>query len=245
MPPWPRRPKLPSMATAKLLLVEDDPDLLEILHLTFEREGYTLLLAKDGEEALRRAQRHGPDLVVLDVMLPGMDGFEVCRRLRADPNLRRTLVLMVTARSEEADVVLGLGVGADDYVCKPARPRELVARVEALLRRADRNSIASEEEGIRTFGTLVLDPQRFELRVEDRPVVLTPTEFRLLRTLMSSPGRVFRRAELLDSSVGAGAVVDERNVDSHVKALRKKLGPAGTLIETVRGVGYRLADHGG
>ena len=230
------------MTIPKLLLVEDDPDLLEVLRLTLQREGYETVEARDGEEALRLARRHAPDLVVLDVMLPKLDGIEVCRQLRADRSLQHLVVLMLTARAEESDVVLGLGVGADDYVCKPARPRELAARVQALLRRARARDQPVGDQ-LLASGDLVVDPVRFEVRAGEERFDLTPTEFRLLQTMIASPGRVFRRAELLDYAVGVGVFVDERNIDTHVKSLRKKLGGRGSLIETVRGIGYRFSDH--
>jgi len=172
MPPEP-------MTESTLLLVEDDPDLLEILRLTFTREGYKVVLARDGEEALILARRHLPDLVVLDLMLPRKDGLEVCREIRADPALEHVLVLMLTAKAEETDVVLGLGLGADDYVTKPARPRELVARVRTLLRRARPRDPAVNDR-VLSFGRLVIDPVRFEVRTGEERVRLTPTEFRLL-----------------------------------------------------------------
>jgi len=232
------------MAKAKLLLVEDDADLLEVLRLTFRREGYETFEAEDGETALLLARRHVPDLVVLDVMLPGLDGIEVCRQLRADSSLQNMLIIMVTARGEESDVVLGLGVGADDYVIKPARPRELVARAKALLRRSRLTDEVVTEQLISRSGVIV-DPVRFEVRIEGESssrIELTPTEFRMLQCLINHPGRVYRRGELLDAAVGAGVFVDERNVDTHVKSVRKKLGDKGELIETVRGIGYRFAD---
>lgn len=231
------------MTAPKLLLVEDDPDLLEVLRMTLQREGYETVEARDGEEALRQARRHAPDLVVLDVMLPKLDGIEVCRQLRADRSLQHVTVLMLTARAEESDVVLGLGVGADDYLCKPARPRELAARVKALLRRA-RACDQPMDDQILARGEVVIDPVRFEVRLGEQRVDFTPTEFRLLQTMMGSPGRVFRRAELLDYAVGVGVFVDERNVDTHIKSMRKKLGERADLIETVRGIGYRFADDG-
>lgn len=232
------------VVTKTLLLVEDEPDLLEVLRLTFEREGFRLVLAHDGEEALDLAQRMAPDLVILDLMLPKLDGIEVCRRLREHPSFKRTPILMLTAKSEESDVVLGLGVGADDYLAKPARPRELVARVRSLLRRSGSKEPTITEELI-AAGPLIIDPVRFEVRLGEgsEAVVLTPTEFKLLQTLAGRPGRVFRRGELLDHSIGAGAVVTERNVDTHVKSVRRKLGEHGALIETVRGVGYRFSDQ--
>ncbi len=231
------------MVQKTLLLVEDDPDLLEVLRLTFEMEGFRLVLATDGEQALDKAKRHAPDLVILDVMLPKLDGIEVCRQLRAEPAFRRLPILMLTAKSEESDVVLGLGMGADDYLSKPARPRELVARVRSLLRRSSHNDATITQERI-AVGNLVIDPIRFEIRIgEGEAVQMTPSEFKLLQTLASSPGRVFRRSELLDSTIGAGAIVTERNIDTHVKSVRKKLGSHGELIETVRGVGYRFSDR--
>ncbi len=234
------------MAKAKLLLVEDDADILEVLRLTFRREGYETFEAEDGETAIQLARRHVPDLVVLDVMLPGKDGTDVCREIRADSSLQNILILMVTARGEESDVVLGLGVGADDYVVKPARPRELVARVKALLRRSRLKDEVLTDQLI-SYNGVVVDPVRFEVRTEQNDgeelrVELTPTEFRILQCLINYPGRVYRRSELLDAAVGTGVFVDERNVDTHVKSVRKKLGDKGDLIGTVRGIGYRFAD---
>ncbi|MFK5955352.1 MAG: response regulator transcription factor [Planctomycetota bacterium] len=231
------------MTQKTLLLVEDDPDLLEILRLTFEMEGFRLVLAVDGQEALDKARRHAPDLIVLDIMLPKLDGIEVCRQLRAESTFRRVPILMLTAKAEESDVVLGLGIGADDYVVKPARPRELAARVRNLLRRVSQDDSTVTESMI-AVGDLVIDPVRFEVRIgDDAPVQLTPSEFKLLQTLAGSPGRVFRRGELLDSTMGAGVIVTERNIDTHVKSVRRKLAERGAWIETVRGVGYRFSDR--
>jgi len=230
------------VAKKTLLLVEDDDDLLEILRLTFESEGFRCLLARNGEDGLTLCRRHGPDLVVLDLMLPGMDGIEVCTEIKRDRALAQTPVLMLTAKSAESDVVLGLGVGADDYVTKPARPRELLARVRTILRRSALKSPVVTEHLV-SAGGVVIDPQRFEVRSKDTTIQLTPTEFKLLQILAGAPGRVFRRGDLLDSVIGPGAVVTERNIDTHVKSLRKKLGEKGNLIETVRGVGYRFTDE--
>lgn len=226
-----------------LLLVEDDPDLLEVLRLTFEMDGFNPVLASDGEQAISKARRHAPDLIVLDLMLPKLDGLEVCRQLRADDAFAQVPILMLTAKSEESDVVLGLGLGADDYVCKPARPRELVARVRGLLRRREsRNQISSERKV--SVGDMVIDPERFEVRIGDAEAIqLTPMEFKLLQTLATRPGRVFRRAELLDCTVGTSVIVTERNIDTHVKSVRRKLADRGSQIETVRGVGYRFSDR--
>ncbi len=231
------------MMQKTLLLVEDDPDLLEILRLTFELEGYRLVLARDGDEALKMAHRHGPDLIVLDVMLPKLDGIEVCRQLRAESAFRRVPILMLTAKGEESDVVLGLGIGADDYLVKPARPRELTARVKNLLKRVAPDD-STVIDSLITVDDMVIDPVRFEVRIANGdPVQLTPSEFKLLQTLAGNPGRVFRRSELLDNTIGAGVIVTERNIDTHVKSVRKKLVEKGDLIETVRGVGYRFSDR--
>lgn len=235
-------PTVPTVAKKTLLLVEDDDDLLEVLRLTFEAEGFRCLTAVNGEDALTLCRRHGPDLVILDLMLPGIDGIEVCTEIKRDRALARTPVLMLTAKSEESDVVLGLGVGADDYVTKPARPRELVARARNILRRTSAKDPVVTEQMVSVAG-VVIDPARFEVRTDGKVVRLTPTEFKLLQTLAGSPGRVFRRGDLLDSVVGPGAVVTERNIDTHIKSLRKKLDARGDLIETVRGVGYRFTDE--
>ena len=235
-------PTVPPVAKKTLLLVEDDDDLLEVLRLTFEAEGFRCFTAENGEDALALCRRHGPDLVVLDLMLPGIDGIEVCTEIKRDRALSRTPVLMLTAKSEESDVVLGLGVGADDYVTKPARPRELVARVRNILRRSTTKDPVVTDQLVSVSG-VVIDPARFEVRADGAVIRLTPTEFKLLQTLAGSPGRVFRRGDLLDSVIGPGAVVTERNIDTHIKSLRKKLDDRGALIETVRGVGYRFTDE--
>ncbi len=235
-------PTVLPVAAKTLLLVEDDDDLLEVLRLTFEAEGFRCLTAVNGEDALTLCRRHGPDLVILDLMLPGIDGIEVCTQIKRDPALARTPVLMLTAKSEESDVVLGLGVGADDYVTKPARPRELVARARNILRRTSAKDPVVTDQMLSVAG-VVIDPARFEVRTDGKVIRLTPTEFKLLQTLAGSPGRVFRRGDLLDSVVGPGAVVTERNIDTHIKSLRKKLQQRGDLIETVRGVGYRFTDE--
>ena len=230
------------MVKKTLLLVEDNEDLLEVLRITFEAEGFRCLTAVDGEGALKLCKRHGPDLLVLDLMLPGMDGLEVCTEIKRDRAVSHIPILMLTAKAEESDVVLGLSLGADDYVPKPARPRELVARVRNLLRRSNSSDPTVAEQLISVAG-MVIDPVRFEVRAGDHVFQLTPTEFKLLQILARSPGRVFRRGQLLDSVMGPTAIVTERNVDTHVKSLRKKLEEFGALIETVRGVGYRFSDN--
>ncbi len=228
------------MNAARLVVVEDDPDLLDVLRESLSREGYEVLTAGDGLEGLALIRESRPDLVCLDVMMPGMDGIEVCRALRADPELQGMPILMLTAKGEESDVVLGLGVGADDYVVKPARPKELVARVRALLRRRSGEG-GDQAPKVTTVGVLEIDEDRFEVRVAGERVSFTPMEFYLLQAMALKPGRVFRRTELLDKAAG-GSFADERTVDAHVRSIRQKLGDQCSILETVRGRGYRVMD---
>lgn len=227
------------MAAYRVLVIEDDTDLREVLGESLRREGYEVMTAEDGEQGLRTAQRESPDLVCLDLMMPGLDGIEVCRRLRADARFENLPILMLTAKGDESDAVLGLGVGADDYVVKPARHKELMARVRALLRRR----IAAHSPSSRTvmsMGGLEIDEERFEVRAGGARVRLTPTEFRILQVLMKRPGRVYQRNELLDRAAPSGNFVEERTIDVHVRAIRGKLGDYADRVETVRGIGYRF-----
>lgn len=227
---------------AKFLIVEDDPDILEVIKLSLEMEmpDSEIYTASDGEAGLQQARRYVPDMILLDVMMPKKDGIEVCRELRADKSLCEVPVIMLSAKSEESDVVLGLGLGADDYIAKPVRPKELIARIKNLLRRS--GPVDSFFSQSISAGPFVIDPVRFEVRTIDEVFELTPTQFRVLYTLAKSPGRVFRRDELIDAAVGTGVVLIERNVDTHVKSVRKKLGIYADLIKTVRGVGYKFID---
>jgi two-component system phosphate regulon response regulator PhoB len=225
----------------KILVVEDEEDLVEMMSYNLGREGFRVMASRNGLEGLRRARRDAPDLVLLDLMLPDVDGLEVCRRLRRDPLTARLPVIIVTAKGEESDVVLGLGVGADDYVTKPFSPKELVARVKAVLRRGPpRGEEGPPERVVR--GPLVVDAARHEAVLSGKVLGFTATEFRLLHFLAAHPGRVFTRDQLLRRVMGENAVVVDRNVAVHVRALRKKLGQARDLIETIRGVGYRFQD---
>ena len=220
-------------------MIEDESDILELMDYNLTRAGYEVFGIENGEEGLQCVLQETPDLVLLDLMLPGLDGLEVCRRLKMEPSTRGIPIIMVSARGEESDVVLGLGLGADDYVTKPFSPQELVARVGAVLRRGATQSDEAariEREGI------VVDPSRHEVRVDGETVVFTATELRLLHYLASHPGRVFTRDQLLDRTVGDNAVVLDRNIDVHVRAIRKKLGERRDVIETIRGVGYRFKD---
>ncbi|HYF49710.1 MAG TPA: response regulator transcription factor [Planctomycetota bacterium] len=229
------------MPKDKLLIVEDDNDIRELIKHTMIKEGYEVTATAHGEEGLKLAQQGTYDLVLLDLMLPGMDGLEVCRRLRSNPEMRKTGVLIITAKDDEVDVVTGLELGADDYLVKPFSVRVLLARVRALLRRMRDDSAETDERPI-SLGTLRIDPGRHEVSVKDKPVELTLAEFRILQSLAKRPGRVLTRNQLLDVALGQDHYVLDRTIDVHVSALRRKLGEAGKQVETVRGVGYRLKD---
>jgi len=229
------------MRKTTLLVIEDDPDIVELLRYNLEREGFRVVIAADGEKGLSEAARLQPDLVLLDLMLPGLDGLEVCRRLRGQDGTRGIPVLILTAKGEEADIVVGLEMGADDYLSKPFSSRELVARVRALLRRAQRAIGESGKTRVEVPG-LSLDLDRYEVLHEGNMVPLTRAEFRLLWTLAQRPGRVYARNELVDEITAGEALIIDRNVDVHISSIRKKLGDAGKLIATVRGVGYKFLD---
>ncbi len=229
-----------AVSKPRVLVIEDEPDILEVITYNLEREGYKVIACRNGEQGLSRIRTDNPDLCVLDLMLPGMDGVEVCRQVKSDPVTRAIPVIMVTAKGEESDIVLGLGIGADDYITKPFSPRELVARVKVVLRRGPLRDESAGDRIVR--GGLTIDLGRHEARVDDELVNLTPTEMRLLHFLASHPGRVFPRAHLLSRVIGENAVVTDRNIDVHVRALRQKLGAQANCIETVRGVGYRFGE---
>ncbi|MFA6110035.1 MAG: response regulator [Candidatus Latescibacterota bacterium] len=226
----------------RILVVEDEPDILDLVCYNLQQAGLEVERAGDGETALKVVAERPPDLIVLDLMLPGIDGLEVCRRLKQSEEHRRIPVLMLTARAAEVDRIVGLELGADDYLTKPFSPRELVLRVRAVLRRAAKaEGDDPEEPGERLeFGPLTIDPDGHRVLVEGREIDLTATEFRLVHTLAQRRGRVQTREELLTVVWGYTYAGYSRTVDTHVRRLREKLGPAGALIETVRGVGYRF-----
>jgi phosphate regulon transcriptional regulator PhoB len=226
----------------RVLIVEDEPDIRDLLVFHLEREGYQVAKSKSGAEALRLAHGAPPDLVLLDLMLPEMDGLEVCRRLRGDPVTQAIPIVMLTARGDEVDRVLGLEMGADDYVVKPFSPRELVARIRAVLRRTR----PAPEAAPITVGRLSIDVAAHSVTVDGAPVTLTRREFDLLRALVEARGRVLSREHLLDHVWGytAAGEIESRTVDVHVRRLRQKLGAEGQRIGTVTGVGYRLETDG-
>jgi len=225
----------------KIVIIEDEPDILEVLSYNLKREGYVVLTTLDGDAGLSLVQKEKPDLVLLDLMLPGRDGIEICSSIKNDNDLINTLVIMVTAKGEESDVVLGLGVGADDYVSKPFSPRELVARVKAVLRRGKLLELKPEKEKIE-YGDLLIDTQKHKVLVKRTEIKLTATEFRILHFLASHSGRVFSREQLLNKALGDATIVVDRNIDVHIRGIRKKLAIQPPLIETIRGVGYRFKE---
>jgi two-component system phosphate regulon response regulator PhoB len=229
------------MPKSKILVVEDDRALSEILIYNLEKAGFDVFKAMDGRDGLNQAQLRLPDLILLDVMLPVMDGMEVCRRLRAQPETATATIIMLTAKSEESDQLVGFSVGADDYVTKPFSVRVLLERIKALLRRKSR-PIEEDADTVARIG-IALDRRRYRVTVDAGLVDLTKTEFRLLDTLIRQPGRAFDRSELIDSALGEDTLVLERTIDVHIRALRKKIGEKSDAIETVRGVGYRFREE--
>jgi two-component system, OmpR family, phosphate regulon response regulator PhoB len=231
------------MAQPRILIIEDEKGLVQSLTWYFSREGYQTTAVDNGAEGLRKAQSIVPDLILLDLMLPGMGGLEVCRELRAKEGTRRIPIIMITARGEETDQIEGFAKGADDYVTKPFSNKVLLQRVKAILRRAEdaeQSSDVMEHLGVK------IDRIRHAVTLDGELLDLTPTEFRLLECLLRQPGRAFTRHQLMDSAIGDGSIVLERTIDVHVKSLRKKLGDAKggspEFIETVRGVGYRFRE---
>lgn len=222
-----------------VLVVDDEEDLLELVRYNLAREGYAVTGVGTGEDALKAARKQPPDLIVLDLMLPAVDGLEVCRRLKSDPKTRDIPIIMLTAKSEESDMVAGLERGADDYIAKPFSPRVLSARVKALLRRREQQTRTELETTIDVH-ELSIHPGRHEVTLAGQPLGLTYTEFALLQFLAKRPGWAYTRTQIVDAVKGEDYPVTERSVDVQVAGLRKKLGDFGAYIETVRGVGYRF-----
>ncbi len=229
------------MADTSILLVEDERDLLELLKYNLDREGYAVRTAETGEEALKQVRSDPPDLILLDLMLPAMDGLEVCRSLKSRDATADVPVIMLTAKGEESDIVRGLELGADDYVTKPFSPRVLMARIQAVLRRAEAMTVPGPTR-VHEAGRVHVDLDRHEASADGQAVDLTATEFKLLTLLVSKPGRVFTRQQIIESIHEGFAAVTDRSVDVQVVALRRKLGHAGKSIETIRGVGYRFRE---
>jgi two-component system alkaline phosphatase synthesis response regulator PhoP len=228
------------MANEQILVVDDEEDILELMRYNLTKEGYQVSCATSGEQALARASEETPDLIVLDLMLPGMDGLDVCRQLKTTANTRDVPIVMLTAKSEEADIVTGLELGADDYVTKPFSPRVLLARIRSVLRR--QVVVGPEEDQILRIHGLEIDPARHEVIVGQERVDLSASEFRILHFLARKPGWVYSRSQIITAIRGDDYPVTDRSVDVAIVGLRKKLGDSGSLIETVRGVGYKFRD---
>lgn len=228
------------MPKPKVLIVEDDRSLAEVLEYNLEKAGYEVFKAHDGRDGLNQAQLRLPDIIVLDVMLPVVDGLEVCRQLRASQENRNAQIIMLTAKAEETDQLVGFSVGADDYVVKPFSVRVLLERIKALRRR--RTDVAEQDLDSIVCQGVTLDRKRHRAVVGNRNLDLTRSEFKLLETLIRQPGRAFDRSELIDAALGEDTLVLERTIDVHIRALRKKLDDQADLIETVRGVGYRFKE---
>lgn len=228
------------MANETILVVDDEKDIIELISYNLKKSGYRVLTALSGEEAITRTRSEIPDLIVLDLMLPGVDGLDVCRILKHDPETTHIPVIMVTAKGEETDVVSGLELGADDYICKPFSPKVLMARIRACLRKRVATDV--DDADLIRRNELLIDTTRREVRINNQPLDLTYTEFQTLQFLARRPGWVFTRNQIIDAVRGDPYPVTERSVDVQVVGLRKKLGEYGKYIDTVRGVGYRFKE---
>jgi DNA-binding response OmpR family regulator len=224
-----------------ILVVEDEADIREVVLYNLKREGYEAIGCETGTQALAAIKMKRPDLVILDLMIPELDGLTVCQQVRADPEVSSTPIVIVSAKEEESDVVIGLGLGADDYVSKPFRPKELMARVKAVLRRAQKLGKHEQQKRI-VIGDLMVDLDKHQVTLSGELVYLTASEFRLFYQLASNPGKAFSREQLLKSVVGDRTIVVDRNIDVHIRSVRKKIGPYAERVQTIRGVGYRFTE---
>jgi two-component system, OmpR family, alkaline phosphatase synthesis response regulator PhoP len=231
-----------SMVNDRILVVDDEEDLAELVRYNLTKEGFQVTCVGSGELALSEARAQVPDLIVLDLLLPKVDGLDVCKQLKSDPKTQHIPIVMLTAKSEEVDMVTGLECGADDYVTKPFSPRVLLARIRSVLRRRAKTAVADDDPEALRIANLLIHPGRHEVLVNGTPIDLTFTEFRLLHFLARKPGWAFSRSQIVDAVKGEDYPVTERSVDVQVVGLRKKLGAMGTCIETVRGVGYRFKE---
>ncbi len=239
--PSARNPAATPPTRKKVLIVDDEKDIVDLVAYNLGRNGYDTLTASDGNDALDSASKNSPDLIILDLMLPGIDGMEVARRLKSDAKTASIPIVMLTAKGEETDVVVGLTLGADDYVTKPFSMKVLLARVSSVLRRSETGAGAAEGGTLRA-GPLSIDTFKHEVLVNEEAIKLTLTEFKLLSALLTARGRVLTRDQLMDKAMGTDVFVTDRAIDVHITAIRKKLGDAAWLVNTVRGVGYRLRE---
>jgi two-component system alkaline phosphatase synthesis response regulator PhoP len=231
-----------NMANEKILVVDDEQDILDLVNYNLQKEGYKVTLVTSGEKAVEETRKNLYDLILLDLMLPGIDGLEVCRSLKYDQKTKDIPIIMLTAKGEESDIVIGLELGAEDYITKPFGPKVLIARIRNLLRRIHRN-VAIGDTSIIKIGNLIIDPNRVRVLINDNEIDLTITEFKLLQFLAKKPGWVYTRYQIVDTLKGEDYPVTDRSVDVQIVGLRKKLGEYGHLIETVRGVGYRFKEE--
>jgi two-component system phosphate regulon response regulator PhoB len=228
------------MSGEKILAVDDESDILELIQYNLSAEGYEVFCAMDGESAIHAATEKSPDLILLDWMLPGMSGLEITKRLKSNPKTAQIPIIMQTVKNSETDIALGLEMGADDYITKPFSPRVMVARVRAVLRRSAPAHVSSGGDSIIKAGDLLIHPGHHEVLLKGKQIDLTYTEFRILQTLTSRPGWVFTRNQIVDAIRGSDYAVTDRSIDVHIASLRHKLGSGGTMIKTVRGVGYKF-----
>lgn len=228
------------MQKTKILLIEDEEDISSLIKLQGELAGYKIISEMDGLNGFLAVEKEKPDVIILDIMLPGLNGLDVCRKIRSNPDYNHIPIIIISAKTEELDVVLGLELGADDYVAKPFSLKVLFSRVKAVLRRGKETE---QEAKIITFGDFTMEVDRYVVRKKDKPIALTLSEFGILRRLLLSRGKVLTRNQLLDDVQNDEAFIIDRNIDVHIAALRKKLGPSFDGIETVRGVGYRFKEE--
>jgi len=228
------------MAKENILIIEDEEDILELINYNLTREGYQTSSAITGEDGYNKARTIVPDLIVLDLMLPGMDGLEICKLVKNDSKTQHIPIIMLTAKSEESDIITGLEIGADDYITKPFSPKVLIARIRALFRRKTAKEITNQETI--QIHEIVINPGRFEVLINGEAVELTLTEFQLLHSLAKRPGWVFTRDQLINNIRGEDSFITDRSIDVQVVGLRKKLGIAGKYVQTVRGIGYRFKE---
>lgn len=226
------------MDSAKILIVDDEPDILEFLEYNLRKEGFEVVVASDGEEGIIVAEREKPDLIILDIMMPKMDGVEVCRQLRAKPEFDKTVIAFLTAREEDYSQIAALENGGDDYITKPIRPRVFISRIRALLRRSDRNEPQLDEGDRTRIGELIIDRAKVMVERNGESIELAKKEFELLNLLVSKPGKVFSREEIFNKVWGTDVIVGNRTIDVHIRKLREKIGD--DYIKTIKGIGYKF-----
>lgn len=226
------------MDSAKILIVDDEPDILEFLEYNLRKEGFEVVVASDGEEGIIVAEREKPDLIILDIMMPKMDGVEVCRQLRAKPEFDKTVIAFLTAREEDYSQIAALENGGDDYITKPIRPRVFISRIRALLRRSDRNEPQTDEGDRTRIGELIIDRAKVMVERNGESIELAKKEFELLNLLVSKPGKVFSREEIFNKVWGTDVIVGNRTIDVHIRKLREKIGD--DYIKTIKGIGYKF-----